>query len=167
MDILESVIEQTSYETEYMLERGKPMPSKNHSKLEARFSRALLNKYFDVYDIDAELSLDLTTGKATPDVVVSKLTKDDWVNDEIKVKVAPIMVIEILSPTQGMVEITDKMSKIYFAAGVKSVWVVIPTVQTISVFSPNLKSQTFTDGIVKDDNTGIELDMTVIFPKKS
>jgi Uma2 family endonuclease len=166
MDILESVIGQTSYETEYMLERGKPMPSKNHAKLEARISRALLNQYLDVFDIQNEVSLELTSGKATPDVAIFPLSEDDWVNDEIRVKEPPLMVIEILSPTQGIAEIKDKIFDIYFPGGVKSAWILIPTVQTISVFTPDGKMKTYTSGIVKDDNIGLELDMASIFSRK-
>ncbi len=36
-------IEQIDVEAEYLLERGKPMPSKNHSKLESRLARLLGN----------------------------------------------------------------------------------------------------------------------------
>jgi Uma2 family endonuclease len=165
MDILESVIGQTSYETEYMLERGKPMPSKNHAKLEARISRALLNQYFNDFDIQNEVSLELISGKATPDVAIFPLSEDDWINDEIRVKEAPLMVIEILSPTQGITEIKDKIFDIYFPAGVKSAWIIIPTVQTISIFTPDGKMRTHTSGIVKDENVGIELNMASIFSR--
>lgn len=166
MDIQENVIEQTSYETEYELERGKPMPSKNLGKLEARISHALLTKYFDDFDIETEISLELTSGKATPDVAVSVLTDDDWLTDEIKVKVPPLLVIEILSLTQAIAEVKDKIFEIYFPGGVKSAWIVIPTFQTIYVISPDKNVQTYTSGIVKDDNVGIELDMQSIFSRR-
>ena len=166
MDIQERVIEQTSYETEYELERGKPMPSKNHGKLEARISHVLLTKYIDDFDIETEVTLELTAGKATPDVVVSALTEDDWLNDEVRVKVPPLLVIEILSPKQGLDDIKDKIFDIYFASGVKSAWIVIPTFQTIYVISPDRTVQTFISGIVKDDNVSIELDMQSIFSRK-
>ena len=40
-------IEQIDVEAEYLLERGKPMPSKNHSKLESYIisSTAILQSY--------------------------------------------------------------------------------------------------------------------------
>ena len=167
MDILESVIEQTSYETEYMLERGKPMPSKNHGKLQLRIGRLLDDKYGHQLDVSTEVSLDLTSGKATPDVVVYPYEEYDWLDDdEVKRKEAPLMVVEILSPTQAIDDIKDKIFDIYFAAGVKSAWVVIPTFQTIYVVSPNRKVQTFTSGIVKDDNVNLELDIASIFSTK-
>ena len=166
MEVLNSVLNLSTYETEYELERGKPMPSKNHGKLEARFSRALLNKYESVFDIETELSLELTTGKATPDVAISQLTVDDWFNDEIRVNVPPLSVIEIVSPTQSIDEIKDKIFKIYFAAGVKSAWIVIPTLQSVYILTPDKKLRTFTSGIIKDEVMGIELDMEAIFFKK-
>ena len=59
--------EKQTYETEYELERGKPMPSKNHSALENRFSLAF-GRYEQQYQTFIELSLDVKNKKATPDV---------------------------------------------------------------------------------------------------
>ena len=167
MEILHSALNQSTYETDYETERGKPMPSKNHARLQTRFGRALLNKYETIFDIETEMSLELTSGKATPDVAISPFTEDDWFNDEIKVKVAPLSVIEIVSPTQSIDEIKDKIIKIYFAAGVKSAWIVIPTLQSIYILTPDKKVRNFTSGIVKDEAVGIELDIQSIFPNQS
>jgi Uma2 family endonuclease len=165
MDLQTHVIEQSNYETDYEIERGKPMPSKNHGKIQARLTRALLNKYLDKYDVESEVSLELTSGKATPDVIISEPTVDDWMNDEIRVTTPPITAIEILSPKQGLDDIKDKIKDIYFKAGVKSAWLIIPTFQTIYIMTPDLKVQTFIEGIVKDPATGIEINMTDIFGK--
>ena len=54
------------HQAEYLLERGKPMPSKNHSKLESRLARLLGNDYEEKYDIFVELSLELNTGVHIP-----------------------------------------------------------------------------------------------------
>ena len=78
------LLEEIDAETEYLLERGKPMPSKNHAKLESRFARILGNNYEDKYDTFVELSLELTTGKATPDVCLYKPEPSDWLEDEIR-----------------------------------------------------------------------------------
>lgn len=166
MDIQESVIEQTSYLTEYELERGKPMPSKNHGKLQLRIGSLLDDKYGHQLDVSTEVSLDLTAGRATPDVVVYPYEEYDWLEDEIRRKEAPLLVVEILSLKQGLDDIKDKIFDIYFASGVKSAWIVIPTFQTIYVISPDRNVQTYTSGIVKDDNVGIEIDMQSIFSRK-
>ena len=166
MDLQNNIVEQSNYETDYEIERGKPLPSKNHGKIQARLTRALLNKYVDKYDVESEVSLELTSGRATPDVIISEPTIDDWMNDEVRVTIPPITAIEILSPKQGLDDVKDKIINIYFKAGVKSAWLIIPTFQTVYVMTPDLKVKTFTEGVIKDSATGVEIDMSEIFPKK-
>ncbi len=165
--VSQSTYNQSTYESDYVNERGKPMPSRNHGKLQARFAYALITKYINQFEIETELSLELTTGKATPDIAINPVIEDDWFNDEIRVTVPPLSVIEIVSPTQSIDEIKDKIMNIYFAAGVKSAWIVIPTLQSVYVLTPDKKIRTFTSGLIKDEVVGIELDMQYLFPKKS
>jgi Uma2 family endonuclease len=166
MELQNAYTVQSNYETDYEIERGKPMPSKNHGKIQARLSFILINKYKSKYDIESEVTLELTTGKATPDVIISEPTEDDWLNDEIRVTTPPITAIEILSPKQGLDDIKDKIVNIYFKAGVKSAWIIIPTFQTVYVISPDMKVNTFTHGTIKDPAVGVEIEMEDIFPKK-
>jgi Uma2 family endonuclease len=165
MDIDNTIIEYNDYQTEYEIEREKPMPSKNHGKIQARISRVLLNKYEKKFDIESEVSLDLTTGKSTPDIIISEHTNDNWFEDEIRVTTPPITTIEILSPKQGLDDIKDKIVNIHFKAGVKSAWIIIPTFQTVYILTPDLKVLTFTQGTIKDPATGVEIEMTDIFYK--
>jgi Uma2 family endonuclease len=168
MELTHSPIsEVVTYKTEYELERGKPMPSKNHGRLQAFLSRALLNKYLDKYDIESEVSLELVTGPTTPDIIISEHSDIDWLNDEIKVTRVPITTIEILSPTQGLDELKNKAIDKYFPAGVKSAWIIVPTFQTIYVLTPDKKVATFTEGVVKDKATGLEINMSDIFIKNA
>ncbi len=51
----------------YELERGKPTPSRHHSKLQGRLTHARLSRYERQFDVLPELSLSFTTGDATPD----------------------------------------------------------------------------------------------------
>lgn len=154
--------ETTDYETLYETERGKPMPSKNHSTIEARITGAFEHNYGEQYTTRTELSLNLTTGKATPDICLYPLSPTDWLHDEKTVSEPPLMVLEILSPTQGMENITDKID-LYFGAGVKTYWVVIPTFKIINILTPDRKFVTYTGGIAKDPVLGIELDMDRVF----
>ena len=166
MELQNAYTVQSNYETDYEIERGKPMPSKNHGKIQARLSQTLINKYKSKYDVESEVSLELTSGKATPDVIISASTgADDWLNDEIRVTTPPITAIEILSPKQGIDDIKDKIVNIYFKAGVKSAWIIIPTFQTVYVISPDMKVKTFTEGTIKDISTGVEIEMEDIFYK--
>jgi Uma2 family endonuclease len=71
-------LEQIDVEAEYLLERGKPMPSKNHSRLESRLARILGNNYEDKYETFVELSLELSSGKATPDLCMFLPEPSDW-----------------------------------------------------------------------------------------
>ena len=69
--------------------------------------------------------------------------------------------MEILSPTQGLKDLTDKFA-VYFGE-VKSYCVLIPNFKTIHIITPDLQVSTFVEGIAKDKATGIELSVDVIF----
>lgn len=75
----------------------------------------------------------------------------------------PIGVIEILSPTQTLNDLTDK-SYSDFAKGVKSCWLVLPTLKTIYVFSWATQFEAFVqDELVKDKVLNIELPLSEVF----
>lgn len=152
-----------SYETQYEQERGKPMPSKNHAILQGEIYYELRTQFGTQFDILPELSLDLVSGRATPDLCIYEKLTRDWRKDVIKTKEPPIMAIEILSPKQNFNDITDKINDIYFPAGVKSVWVVLPQVESFMLFKPNEKTNTYNEGIFKDDASGFEVDLDKIF----
>ena len=162
MELTQAVLsEKQTYETEYELERGKPMPSLNHSILQSRLTICLGR--FSQYDIPTELSLDLPHGKAAPDLCILQASGHDWFNDQIKYKEIPLLTIEILSPTQSVDELKDKIFDIYFPSGVKSCWIVVPTLKMIAVFIPNQGVRNYIGGLIKDDDLGIEIDMKEIF----
>ncbi|MFN3488811.1 MAG: Uma2 family endonuclease [Emticicia sp.] len=154
--------EQIDAEAEYLLERGKPMPSKNHSRLESRLARILGNNYEETYDTFVELSLELTTGKATPDLCLFKPEPSDWLEDEIRVKNAPLGVIEIVSPKQSTQDLVDKLD-LYFGAGVLSCWIVIPTFKMINVFHAKYDYKTFMSGELFDEKLGVRLILEEVF----
>jgi Uma2 family endonuclease len=154
-----------SLENRYEQERGKPMPSKNHSIIQGNAYFELRNQYGDQFDIFPELSLDLIAGVpgAVPDLCIYDKTPRNWDDDVIKTKVPPLLAIEILSPRQAFDDITDKIRNIYFPAGMKSVWVVLPKVQSVMLFRPNQKAEMLNQGILKDAASGFELDIDKIF----
>ncbi|MFQ3598309.1 MAG: Uma2 family endonuclease [Chloroherpetonaceae bacterium] len=161
-------METTALETQqtlsqYELERGKPMPSKNHSKIEARLSFALISRYDEKYDVFSELSLELSSGKANPDLAIYPVMQDDWERDEPKMKTPPITTIEILSPTQPLNELVEKIRDVYFPAGVKSAWIILPPLKTVHIFYPDSPTETFTKGLITDKATGVELRLEDIF----
>ena len=100
-----------------------------------------------------------------PDVSVYPNLAEDWDTDIIFITEPPIIAIEVLSPKQAMTDITDKINNIYFPAGVKSVWIVLPLLQSVTIAVPNMPKITFSDGIIKDPITGLEIPINIIFRK--
>jgi Uma2 family endonuclease len=140
----------------------KPMSSINHSRIERRLN-VLLTPFEDNFDIMPQLSLDLLGEKTTPDISICKSMTFDWQNDEIRLSVPPITTIEILSPKQALTDITDKIFKNYFPAGVKSAWLIIPTLQTIYIILPQNQIFTYTKGEFTDPATHISMKVEDIF----
>jgi Uma2 family endonuclease len=147
---------------EPLIEIEKPMPSKNHSFIQSRLTVALFEAAKNQFDILPELSLELITGKATPDICIYPKLKYNWLFDEVRLTEPPLTVIEILSPKQGVDDLTDKI-KLYFGAGVKSYWVVIIPFKSVNLIDENHQTTTFLSGKIKDPATGIEIDMDEIF----
>jgi Uma2 family endonuclease len=116
--------------------------SLNHSRLIQKIS-VKLEKFDAQYDIFPELELELNGIKVKPDICIYPNLKIDWLNDVIFMNNPPITAIEILSPKQALTDLTDKVMNVFLPSGVKSAWVVIPTVKTIYLFQPNQEVQTF------------------------
>lgn len=152
-----TVLELEEFQTEDIM-------SLNHSRTIQRIS-TYLERYDDEYDILPELEMKLNGKPVKPDVSVYPNLSEDWDTDVIFMTDPPIIAIEVLSPKQPMTDITDKINNIYFPAGVKSVWVVIPLLQTVTIVVPNMPKTTFSDGIIKDPITSIEIPLNTIFRK--
>lgn len=149
--------------TPYELERGKPTPSRNHSVLEPRIGFALMRSLKPEWQVHIEVSLELSTGNVTPDLAVLPTTPSDWLNDEIRVTQAPLAAIEILSPSQSLNDLLEKL-EIYFGAGTQSVWVVIPPLQLIRVYYDLDTYQTFeVNEVLTDEKLGVSLNLSDLF----
>ena len=136
--------------------------SVNHSRTIQRIS-VHFEQYDDDFDTFPELELKLNGKPVKPDVSVFPNLPEDWDSDIIFLTDPPLIAIEVLSPKQGLKEITDKINTIYLPAGVKSVWIIMPLVQTVIIRTPDGKKQTFTEGLIKDPVTGIEIPFEKIF----
>ena len=156
-------METTDIHSAYERERGKPMPSKNHNRIQHRLNVELAKRYDQQYDFLPEQDLELATGRAVPDLAIYPNLTYDWMNDTIRMTDPPLTTIEILSPEQALTDLTDKIQAVYFPAGVKSCWVVIPPLQTVYILAPNQPIATFTVGIITDPATGISLNIEDIF----
>ncbi|MBI5916307.1 MAG: Uma2 family endonuclease [Bacteroidetes bacterium] len=117
----------------YELERNKPMPSFNHGTIQANLIMELA-EFRNKFRITSETSLNLDQWPSVPDISMFPKSEMDLWNDEIAVKEPPLCVIEILSPTQSLNDLTSKANG-YFQHGVQSCWIVLPSMANIYVYS--------------------------------
>ncbi len=146
---------------EYELERGKPMPSKNHGIVQSNLVGALL-KFSNKYSVISELSLKLPSRDATPDISVYARLAFDLNADEIKMTEPPLLIIEIVSPTQSDYEVIQRF-KDYFKDGVKSCWLVQLALGIITVYGPDMKPHIYSSGEIKDSALDISIPLADVF----
>jgi Uma2 family endonuclease len=156
-------LEQEERISEYELERGKPMPNEIHGSVQANLIVALVSRYKKKFKIFSELTIVVGETTATPDIAIYPYFELDWTKRVPAAKAEPPLVaIEIISPSQTLVEMLDKADK-YFAHGVKSCWIVQPELQIVSVLHPQTPPKTFTSGMVQDSAVGIEIPIEEVF----
>lgn len=150
-------------QSDYEIERGKPMPSRNHAYIQSRIIKLLDRKYGDQLEVLSELSLSLEDKDQVPDIVIYKNFDFRPGNDEIKVTEMPLVVVEILSPKQNLTDLIAKSYR-YFEAGIKSYWLVLPDLRSIYVFSAPNEYEVFAKkGTLRDEKLDIELQVEDIF----
>ncbi len=147
---------------DYVADRGKPMPSKNHATLQMRISGSLFSRYANQFTILPEVRIDINDSDYTPDICVYPLLPFDSRHDEIQMTELPLTAVEILSPTQSVEELVAKF-EVYFKAGVGSGWLVQPALQTIFLLTPDNKIAVFHDEPSADPTTGIEMNLSEVF----
>jgi Uma2 family endonuclease len=151
--------------TDYEIERGKPMPSFNHSILQTQISFLLKRDYGKEFTFPSELDLAFVPKGAVPDICVYPKMKRDYKHEEdiVKMTQPPITAIEIVSPGQILEDVVSKARKIYFPNDVKSVWVVMPSLETIVIIDPNLDTTFFNKGELFDPANNIRLSIEEVF----
>lgn len=82
--------------------------------------------------------------------------------DRLKMSKMPLLAIEILSPTQGTQDVLAKF-KMFFEAGIKSCWLIVPISQSIIVYSSLEKARIFNQNEVHDNLVGVNLSLSGIF----
>jgi Uma2 family endonuclease len=147
--------------SDYERERGKPMPSQNHSYVQANLIGCLL-QFRRFFRVHSELSLHLPTLRATPDICLFPYQEIDYRHDQITVSEPPILAIEILSPSQTLDMMMEEFDR-YFENGVKSCWLVQPQLETVTVVHPNQKPRTYDAGVMEDAVVGIAIPMEEVF----
>ena len=144
----------------YEVERGKPIPSTNHSAIQMNLGADFMrHREFRVH---SELTLDINGKSYTPDLSIYLRTPLDLRHDVARRPDPPLLVVEILSPQQPTQEVMDKVD-IYFAFGVKSCWVVSPPMHSIQILTANGKEIVLTGGTATDPVTGLTADLAAVF----
>lgn len=85
-------------------------------------------------------------------------------NDALREPKIPLLAIEINSPEQGVDDILAKF-EIYFALGIKSCWLVIPSIEVVEVYSQLNQNKLFSmnDTKIIDEVMDIHLPIQRIF----
>lgn len=149
--------------SEYELERNKPMPNRIHGKIQTQLTFQLHLKCFENYDYPNEVTLD-TTPPSTPDICIFPKKELDWKTTKEKEEEVPITTIEIISPSQDILEMGKKIHQLYFPMGVKSAWLVMPPpFKSFCIMTPDGKNRFFESGTLTDPVTGIEIEVEKVF----
>ncbi|MGL4609707.1 MAG: Uma2 family endonuclease [Trueperaceae bacterium] len=147
----------------YEVERGKPMPSEIHGYIQSQLILEIGSHYRNQYTLFSELTLELNGWRAVPDISIYPKRKMNFREDRIEVTNPPLCAIEILSPSQSLQELVNKADR-YFQYGVKSCWLVIPSLVNIYVFSsPEIYTMFRSQQLLKDEMLGLELELATIF----
>ncbi|EDN65533.1 protein containing DUF820 [Beggiatoa sp. PS] len=162
---------------EYQPNNLQKMPSKNHSLITGRITGLLFND--ERFAVMPELSLDTSQielsqfnlkakDELIPDICVYDSNAIEFIDVEDVSKVAdmPLLAIEVLSPQQAMNEIINKF-KAYFAIGIKSCWLVMPAIKSITIYSKPDQYKTFdiNDNEIIDKTMDIRLPAQNIFSR--
>jgi len=146
------------YQTEEILE----VSSYNHASVQANL--AFLFKRLGGYSVLTELSLaGGESGELRPDVCLYPKRGLSRPRDILRMTEMPLLAVEILSPKQGLDDILEKFER-YFQSGIKSCWLVDPTLEIIAVYHTSLQQHViYSQGEVKDEMLGIRLPLAEIF----
>lgn len=157
---MEAVVEQL---TEYELERGKPMPNLTHGAIQANLVFELKTALRTQYRIASEVALATQPDGSTPDVVLYPLMPLGFGDEPAKRTDAPLLCIEIQSPSQSLEEMVEKTT-VYFQFGVQSCWIVAPAVKGVFVYDRPGHYRFFYDNeTLHDPSLPIELDLGTVF----
>ena len=145
----------------YEEERGKPMPSYNHSWIQSNLIGEFLKD--KNYRVHSELTLEIQGQRYTPDIsLYPRSAPIDLRHDIIRQTTPPLLVVEILSPEQGSYDVMKKID-IYFAHGVKSCWVVTPPAHALSIYVPDGPARQINTGMAMDPVLGLSADIDAVF----
>lgn len=115
------------------------------------------------YSVFSELTLQIGGKDYVPDIsLYPKRTINYIAGDIIRMTEMPLLVVEVLSPSQGSQEILEKFS-VYFGSGIQSCWLVVPLLRAVMVYSAMEKAQSFHTGEVIDSVLKLRVPLDDIF----
>ena len=144
----------------YEEERGKPMPSKNHGRVQTNLILELGQKR--QYSIYSELTLTMGGANFTPDISIYPREPADFRHDETTRTELPLVAVEIFSPSQSHQEVVEKAER-YLRHGIKTCWIVSPPLRTITILLPDGTEEVFHRGVATDPVTGLSADLSQVF----
>jgi Uma2 family endonuclease len=138
--------------------RDEKMPSLNHSYTCFQLMRQLMGNE-NIYPLP-ELTLDIANG-VTPDISVfpKEHISPNFFNDIIKFRQAPVLAIEVISPTQSIQAMLEK-ARMLVSGGVKAVWTVEPFGHNVFVITGDSEKLFHNEPV---ENEGIKVDFSDIF----
>lgn len=165
---------------DFLEDEETDMGSLNHGLAQGQLITLLSND--ERFTVIPELSLDASTidlsqfslkakDELVPDVSVytgaPPAPNEDIQDDLLKVSQMPNLGIEILSPSQSVSFLVRKI-KAQFALGVKSCWLVVPSLTQISVYSQAKSYKTFdlNDTELVDEVMDIHLPIQKVFRRR-
>ena len=151
--------------SDYEQERGKPMPSLNHSYVQLRLGAEFLVRHPNLISF-SELTLQVAYDhRRTPDLSVYAEHKVDFRRDVIAPDEPPLTVVEIFSPSQSPQDVMALVDE-YFSFGVKTCWLVTPYLRNIAIFCADGQEVQFSKGIALDPITGLSADLANVFKRQ-
>ncbi len=136
------------------------MPSRNHARAQANL---IIEFHRDIrFDVLSELTLQLGGRPFTPDLSVFPKRPFDWSNDTVRETEPPLAVVEVFSPRQGYLDVLEHVAR-FIEAGVKSVWVLVPPLRTITIYHAQEPPKTFSEGTALDPATGLAAEVGAVF----
>ncbi|HIE02013.1 MAG TPA: Uma2 family endonuclease [Thiotrichaceae bacterium] len=162
-------------DNEHPNEEAKEMGSLNHGIAQANLTALFYND--ERFRAITELSLDpnqldlkqfgvKAKDELIPDICLyqKKQAHPKQARDIMKMTEMPVTVLEILSPKQSIDEILAKFEA-YFALSVKSCWLVVPSLETVTVYAnmTDYKSFGTHESEVIDEMMDIHLPIQKIF----
>lgn len=137
------------------------MPTRNHGAIEMNLGLEF-SKHRE-FRVLAEVTYQLVPGKRlTPDLSVESRNSLNLLQDTVYPTAPPLLVVEIVSPSQALDEIIDKV-QFYLANDVKSVWMIIPPLHLVTIFLPDGSQESHRAGVVRDPATGLTADLDAVF----